>query len=282
MRYLLFIPLLALLLGAAPLTESQQTRLETADDASATVDEAAFYALLENAAKWESGEAGATIPDYADILQNPAEWRGKLCLIEGVLLSRLPEQKFARSGWEHVRGLVIQIAGFDKPRKQISPDDMIIVYLTDPPELHAPKIALDPNMLAETGSNIRLAARFFKVVTEKNTRDESRLYLTFVGQHVAKLERNASSSSHFVPLIIAAFALLAGYFIFRILRKGKGMLATSNQLAEHIAKKRAEREARDEGEIEPEDEDIDLPENPVDALDTLANKHRERENDQSL
>ena len=99
---------------------------------------------------------------------------------------------------------------------------------------------------------------------------------------MAKLERNASSSSHFVPLIIAAFALLAGYFIFRILRKGKGMLATSNQLAEHIAKKRAEREARDEGEIEPEDEDIDLPENPVDALDTLANKHRERENDQSL
>jgi hypothetical protein len=280
MRILLLMPLLALLVAAAPLTDSQQARLDNADDASSTVDEAAFYALLENAAEWTPGEAGATIPDYAAMQRNPAAWRGKLCLIEGVLLSRLPERKLARTGWDQVRGLVIQVAGFDKPRKQIGPEDMVIVYLTDPPTLNPPKIQLDPNMLAETGSKIRLVARFFKVLNEKNTRNESRLYLTFVGNSVAKLERDQSGASQFLPLILAAFVILGGYALIRILRKGKGMFASSNQLAEHIARKRAEREAEGADEIEPEDEDLDLPENPGDALDTLAAKHRE--NDQSL
>lgn len=280
MRTLLLIPLAALLVAAAPLTDSQQARLDNADDASATVDEAAFYALLENASEWSPGEAGATIPDYGDMQRNPADWRGRLCLIEGVLLSRLPEQKLARGGWEQVRGIVIQVAGFDKPRKQIGPEDMVIVYLTDPPALNPPKIQLDPNMLAETGSKIRMVARFFKVLNEKNTRNESRLYLTFVGKSVAKLEREASSSSQYLPLILAAFIIIGGYALIRILRKGKGLFAAPNQLAEHIARKRAEREAQGASEIEPEEENLDLPENPVDALDTLATKHRE--NDQSL
>ena len=51
----------SLLLAAAPLLlaagiprldESQRVRLETADQGSQTVDEAAFYALLENAPFW--------------------------------------------------------------------------------------------------------------------------------------------------------------------------------------------------------------------------------------
>jgi len=105
--------------------------------------------LLENASEWTTGEAGATIPDYSQVRENPEPWRGKLCLIEGVLLSQLPELDLSREGHENTRGLVIQIDSFNKSRRDLAPSDMLIAYLTHPPQLSAPRIQLDPNMLAE-------------------------------------------------------------------------------------------------------------------------------------
>jgi len=278
MRYFLLLPLLILLLGAVPLTDSQQTRLETADDGSMTVDEAAFYALLENASEWTTGEAGATIPDYSQVRENPEPWRGKLCLIEGVLLSQLPELDLSREGHENTRGLVIQIDSFNKSRRDLAPSDMLIAYLTHPPQLSAPRIQLDPNMLAETGSKIRFVARFYKILTEKNTRGEDRQYLTFVGKDAELEVRDTGPGTFTVPLILAALIIGGGLLFIRLFRKGKGRFS-SNRTAEYIARKRAERVATESGEYEEEDDGEPLPDDPTDALGELSRRHSEHDNE---
>ncbi|MBI1369815.1 MAG: hypothetical protein GC162_14310 [Planctomycetes bacterium] len=278
MRKTLYILMAAaVLMGAAPLTDSQKTRLDTAADGSATVDEAALYALLENAATSDGSEAGATIPDYAQMMDSPAEWRGKLCLIEGVLLAEEPRAELSREGWDKVRSLIVQVRGFDKKPGDLTAEDMAIVYLTDPPDLHAPVLQLNRNMLAETGSKVRVAARFYKVLNEKNIKGEGRLYLTFVGKKLAVMNAaERSYSPYLIAVVIGAMAMFLGWMLVRLFRRGRDALLTPPQRWEEYrqkkeeARKAAASASADEADAEPE---IELPENPADALDVLAQHH---------
>jgi hypothetical protein len=83
-----------------PLTDNQREMLASTPDRTESYEQAGLIALLANAQSWSddlvANEAGARLPDYADILQSPAAWRGQSCLIEGTLVSRVSLGRITR------------------------------------------------------------------------------------------------------------------------------------------------------------------------------------------
>lgn len=257
-------------LNPYPLTESQLARLETADDGSATIDEAALYALLENAADTSATEAGAVVPDYDALRREPQAWRGTRCLIEGTLY-RVMEPDLAREGWDGVEGAVVRI---DHSRETPRAEDFIIVYLTDPPQWDW-RIEKEGVVWP---ARVRLVGRFFKVssYTTQGARGKpphEAAYLTFVGRSIGQLEtqRAPTELSWKAPallvLVLAAIAVL----VWRLKATGGGRRAT--HLQDYLEQRQAQRAIRGESEDEESDEPI-LPDNPAEALDTLADKRR--------
>lgn len=263
------LALLAFFAAIPPLNDSQQTRLETADDGARTVDEAAFYALLENAEQWpQDVAAGAIVPDFQAIRDDPAAHRGQLFLIEGRTIALLPEHDWSRSGWGSVRGLAIRIDSDDDPPVA---DDIIIVHLIDPPDEVSP------------GQPIRLVARFHKVVRYERLRNEGRApYLNFVGRGVLSLGRPQSSGNGVVlTVLLLVFAFLGIVFLIWRVRAFKRDAQKPTRTAVYMAEKRQRRAVEQPPEdIDQAIEESNLPDDPADALDAM-NRRRENPDESS-
>ncbi len=78
---------------APPLSDEQRLDLSAARD-DADYREQAFFALVQNAREWTSpaidDEPIRLSPDYAALLEQPANYRGDLCRITGDLLQHSP------------------------------------------------------------------------------------------------------------------------------------------------------------------------------------------------
>jgi hypothetical protein len=154
--------------GFPPLADSQQRQLAAAVDGSRAWDRGPLYPLLDNAMRWQPGQlAGATVPDYAALRQNPGQHRGAVFLIEGdfVRRRRLP---LSRSGpWgDAVTEWAIRIG--EEPDARY-----VIVFFADP----------DQTLPHPTrGTAVRVAGRFYKLWASKTKVGQRKTWLTFVAR----------------------------------------------------------------------------------------------------
>lgn len=279
-----------LLLSVVPqLTQSQRVRLETADDGSTTVDEAAFYALLENVSQWPEELSGVEVylPGYAALRSNPERQRGRICLIEGRLQSVLPPMNLSHPQWQRVRGVVIRVDGGEG---EATAQDLIIVYLTNPPDLES--VWYNEDVLKKFNAPVRVFARFYKIKddwTRKGRRRES--YLAFVGKQLMWMEwvakgaraEKGGDEGEVVwvwALPAAIVALIAFWVLLRIVLRRRGSVSLHDRLEQ------ARRTAgtgptsppapHDESEQPPHatPEHSPLPEDPAEALRQLERQEQ--------
>jgi len=265
--------------SAAPaLTDTQRQVLEdTVADGDAPLDQGpAIYQLLENAGDWQqddfAGERGAATPpkpDVAYLLENPAEVRGDLFLIEGVFHEQIRYPADGRDGRGHLSRAGHPVWGDQLTcwgiRVGDSADDVVLVYFIDPDgSIAAPK----------PGDEVRIAARFYRVwrVPDRDGRDFS--FLTFVGgaREVVTGGGGSGGSSGMGKIVLVLVVVAAGGFY------GMRLLLAKKSSAQR-ARSEAMREARHrEHEDDEEDIDPDLPDDPAEALEYLQAK--EQANDQ--
>jgi hypothetical protein len=259
---LMLVPLLAA--GVPPLTDTQRTLLETANDGSFNTDEAALYPLLQNATTWQPGsEAGAAIPDYAAIMADPAAHRGELFLIEGVFNGKPRSQasllkRVARPGaWDDTLQEWYVIT--DRQTEQVA-----VVYLVNP--------GTSPTDPPPAGTKVRIPARFFKVY-KANTLESANSktptatpFLVFVGHSPSNIEAGSATSewTYLVPALLLVMLALAGYYTL----KRKKVSVAAQPLATRV--RRQQREEHEEEEVE---EGPPLPKEPTEALDELSRRH---------
>jgi len=162
-----------MLLAVPDLTEPQLQQLAMARDGAVTWDEPALYPLLTNVLSWtDDDRTGALTADYDALHRNPAEYRGRLLLIEGQLGGppQQVKQRLARPGpWENnLQQWSILISR--------NPDEVAIVLLADPMPLdQLPK---------RGGPRVEIMARFFKLWQFVDRQGQPTNYLVFVGKHV--------------------------------------------------------------------------------------------------
>jgi hypothetical protein len=258
MPRLLALPLLLTLLAAPPLSDSQKERLSTARDRTDLVDEPAFYALLENAATSPGDDLGATIPDYAAILDRPADARGQLFLLEGTLESEVPTEPLTRGNWQKVRGIAVRLAN-GKP---------VIVYLTDPPELST--IA---GLLRDRSASIRIPARFYKIITSNNRAGEPTDFLVFVGKAPTHFDTyTGPSNGAFVITVVVAVIVFLGIRLHLMRKRREGKQSRlEDYLEERRLKRRVDEEAADAESA------ASLPDDPAEAMRQLADQPKTRD-----
>ncbi len=200
----------ALILIAAtampPLTDTQRTRLDTAVDDSARLDESALYPLIENALTWdEYDETGATVPGYDALLNDPAAKRGELYLIEGRFAGRARRYNLVRSGqWGDALSEWVLLVRDD-------PEQVAVVYFVDPDEKLTPP---------STGSSVRVVARFFKVWADRDKDGQPSRYLTFVARSPSVAAADSTGPViWFLPMTGLILALAVLYLYVRRLSR---------------------------------------------------------------
>lgn len=257
MFHLLWI--LQLILPALPpLSPSQQARLDASPALTTNLDEAGFYALLENARDW-SDEAGAMIPDYPAIAAAPDEWRGKSVLIEGSLEMVMDPPPLSREGFSSTRAIVLRATG----------GTILYLYLIEPP-------TLTPgwnNKVRpwEAGSAVRVVGRFYSMLAEKNRMGEDKLFPVFVGRKVSTLTpavRGPTGSSR-LGFPAAAIAVMGFIFLYTMLKRKK----SGGRLQDYLSRKKMERRITQAGQSAVAQESapaLELPADPASALDSLA------------
>jgi len=264
------LTLIAFMLAAPPpLTQTQRIMLEDTADFSPTSDEAGLYALLSNARDWPAEPAqnivGATVPDFEAIRKAPAEHRGQLFLIEGKLESQIDMGLLSREGYEEVVTLTVRV-----PRGGV-----VIVYLTDDPQLEITERIGRHSLPAQRGATVRIGARFFKFIQQPNQDGQSMFYPVYVGRSMAisqpmaaEPECGASAAAVIVP--VAVVILMLGAFM--IIRK------YANTQPSLLEQRRAAREAQlhETQEVEYRD---DLPDDPAEAMNALEHEHEDADHD---
>lgn len=198
--------LTAMLVAAPPLTAPQAQQLATAHDNRADTDEGALYPLLENALTWPAHvEAGAMIPDYTAIEKDPAAYRGQLFFIQGKLRRSRPIGKLALPGpWEgKLSEWAIQY-GSDA-------EHMLIVNLVNPP----------PNVRDNT--QVKLAARFYKLWPTTNKFGQPKTFLVFVGNDAQPLGVTPAIGGKAVLKSLALVLVLVVFGLFWIIRRTPSM-----------------------------------------------------------
>ncbi|MBI1335441.1 MAG: hypothetical protein GC164_00590 [Phycisphaera sp.] len=228
-------------------------------DHARSLDDAGLYPLLQNAAWWQAGDiTGATIPDYNELLEHPADHRGELFLIEGELAG-VPDKvgRLSRPGpWDQT----LQQWGI---RVQANPDMVAVVLLLDPPSDQArPKV----------GTRVRLPARFYKVWIGVNQFDQPKPYTLFVGRSLASVQAGYTgptppkvSPSQSVGVVLALVAIMGGAF-WMIRRSLKVKPLRSSDHFRH---------RRDDDDGADTDDGPPLPEDPVEAMKELERRRKE-------
>ena len=250
--------------AVAPLTDAQRAQLDTAGDYSSVLDEGALYPLLKDAAGWREGdEAGATVPDYAAIREQPAKHRGTLFLIEGAFQRAISAGKYARPGPWDGRAQQWVVKWGDNF------EDVAVIELVTPPP--PPKY----------GQRVRLVARFYKVWNEKDQTGKEASFLTFVGNTAAVTsggsagvsDRGGEPTWWVAGGLVAAVGL--GWFMMkRLKRMGSNAPIRPSEALRH---RRQQRGDDFETHEPPNDEAPDLlPHDPADALAELSRRHQPR------
>lgn len=265
---------------AAPeLSQADRQRLaDGTTDRDAVLDQQdGLYVLLRNASTWQGddfgGDAGAAVappPDYSYIKDKPQQARGNVYLIEGWLVGadRYPTLD------NHDR---------DKLMRAGNPDwgDRVTRWtiVTEKGNAQATLLVLfnDPNAQIKApakGTELRIAARFYKLWTINDVSGKPFTYPVFVGgAHDIVAPPRSTGSSGPWNLQTAIFAIAGVVAVFFILRWMLGRLHAGGgqRTRELIETRRSERESHGE---DAEDEDIDdLPDDPIAALDMLRQKH---------
>ena len=253
--YVALVALWAAVGAVTPLTPAQQTQLDTAGDFTGQFDEGALYPLLQNAWEWQnSDEAGAVIPDYAAIRQSPAEYRGQLFLIEGRFAGRSKKIEYlARPGpWDDkLREWVVVVDS--------SKDEVAVAYLTHPP------------VVPTAGARVRLAVRFYKALSDKDINGKPTDYLLFVGHSATVVDAGrgvggAGSGSR--PLVLVLAILAAGWYLLRRALRAKPLRADQRRVSQADI---------DAEQVMDEETELELPDDPAQALDVLKHQHDDAE-----
>lgn len=265
-------------LAAPPLTDAQRDVLAThATDFDADLEAGpAIYPLLENAAGWSAddfaGDAGAATPptpDFAFLLEHPEQVRGAVFLIEGTFIEQVRFPTDERDGRDR-----LQRSGHPAWGSQLTgwgikvgegADDVVMVYFVDPDG------RIDP---PRNGTQVRVAARFYKVwtVPDRDGRDFD--FLTFVGGAREGVGGGASPGGPGWNKVVIMLVLVAagGFYGMRVFiaRKQKAGRAHSQALLDQ------RRRDRDSAGMDNEEEHADpnLPEDPAEALAYLQEQDR--------
>jgi hypothetical protein len=273
-------------LAAPELSEADRERLAdgTTDNSDDLDTQPGLYVLLRNAATWAdddfSGDAGAAVappPDYAFLKTKPEQARGNVYLIEGWLAYNDRWPTLVNHSSDKLYNTIDPSWGDQVTRWTIvtekdNADATIIVLFNDP----------DGTMAApEPGSKVRIAARFHKLWTIRDSNDKPFTYATFVGGAAETIEdagsdakTNASSPMSTLKTVsMAIFAVIALFFFIRIaMRKYAGKSGSGHQLGDRLEEMRRKRERMEESP-EVEEDTEDLPEDPIAALEALRQKH---------
>jgi len=236
-----------------PLTPPQRVQLDTASDRSSLFDEGALYPLLHNALQWEDGdEAGAAIPDYSAIREDPVKHRGELFLIEGLYAGRSKSiNNLTRPGpWDgKLKEWVIVT--------DVGNDQVAVVYLVDPPAPPAAK------------SKVRVPARFYKILKDVDQKKRPTDFLLFIGRSATvQTKKNTGTTPTGLPLIAMLLLLVVAWFVFR--KKIRNKPHRSGFRRQH-------KTPNDGGTPDPDTLTPDLPDDPADALQAL--EHHSHESD---
>lgn len=252
------------------LTPAQEEQIKTANDSVPGTDDPALYPLMENALSWQNGdEVGAMVPDLAAIAKSPAEFRGKLFLIEGQFAGRArlegdTLQSRARPGaWTGKLQEWVIYTNLEK-------EESVVVYLVDPPVPVSKK--------PQPGTPTRLVARFYKANPDKDLKGNPTVFLTFVAKSATFTtpETGTGMSSSALQAIGVIAVLGVVYMIFRIRKAIKG--AKKSEFSLHKDETHEEREKRLAAMRAEEAGAPPLPSNPVDALAELERRRIEKEN----
>ena len=244
---------------AAPLTESQQAQLATAQDNSPAWDEAALYPLLANVENWPEGyEAGAVVPDYAGLHESPATYRGQMFLIEGQL-GGAPDpirKQLARPGkWDGRLQQWSVVVHRD-------PDEAVVLILIDPMPIE--------QLPRRGGATIRSAARFYKVWSYVDRNNQPAQYLLFVGRSIkvgpAAIGGGRAHDKPWVFAVVLVVLMAAWYSFWRVRRvamKPRAVPSMSRRAARHQAAE----------EVPDGSADAPLPDDPAEAMRELGRRH---------
>ncbi len=256
-------------LVAGELTESQKQRLMNARDRSTTVDEPAFFALLENARQALTEQEKELTQMLKGMRENPSQWRGAELVITGTLdHAEVEPVPLQQSGWEKVRLWYVRLPN----------GEPAMVYLTDPPDIG--KLF---GVIKGWKRPVKIPVRFYKLLTRAGRDGTTRDYLVFVGKGDSPYVEEAAATpwqAYFISA--AALGGFAFYMLWRI-RRMRRPVAERPSIADRLTEIRDKRAGRlGEGEDEDVDETIELPADPAAALEALhsagAARKREEEN----
>ncbi|MCC6680796.1 MAG: hypothetical protein IT445_07825 [Phycisphaeraceae bacterium] len=240
--------ILLLLPGAVPpLSDAQRAQLDDAVDRG-YVDEPALYPLLENALTWPADdEVGAVVPDYKTIYQQPATERGKLFLIEGVLLRTRRLELTQRGDWgDAVTELALKAPG---------QDEAVVVLLADPQNRWS---------INARSQSVRVAARFYKIWSDTDQHGQATNYLLFIAHQpkIAAIDNPAAAPRNgiFITLAILTLLLFLWSYFRGKARHGAVRTRTSGRSSQETAELLQESEH--------------LPADPADALAEMDNRHQ--------
>lgn len=265
--------------AAPPLSESDQQRIaDGSTDHDGQIDQAdGLYVLLRNAGQWaeddfsgEDGAAVAPVPDYDYLGENPAKVRGNVYLIEGVFeqSARIPvRQTGALTAGDFAWGDKLTRWAI---RTSESGDDVVLVFFNDPDQaIPTP----------EQGTQVRVAARFYKVWDTETAEGEPFSFLTFVGgayEATGKSPAARFGSSRSMRGIIISLILMsiAAFFVVRLMLNRKAGQGAGGRTHAFLEQRRHERDQQADAEDEVID---DLPDDPAAAMAVLLERHKEED-----
>jgi hypothetical protein len=199
--------ILILATAVPPLTDAQQSQLNTAIDDSKRLEESALVPLLENVLTWDDS-IGDNLPrpDYDALLADPATYRGELCLIEGKFAGRTRRFNLNQTGqWGDALTEWVLIV-------RDEPQQVAVVYFIDPQN----KLQPPP-----TGTQVKVVGRFYKVWADLDQLDQPTRYLTFIARSPS-LTQAASQPNRLgsaLPMLLGVLVLAMIYIFLRRLGK---------------------------------------------------------------
>lgn len=187
------------LMAVPPLTEPQQAQLDQVEDDTAELIGPGMDALVENALQWEAGdEAGARVPDYAAMLDQPGEVRGDLFLLEGRFAGRARRIDLPQRGdWDETLTEWVLLVSDD-------PEQVVVIYFPDPADL-MPAPA--------TGANVRVVGRFYKVWADTDINGEPTRYPAFVARYPQGVGGETAATTHPLTPMLLLIVVLGGVYI---------------------------------------------------------------------
>lgn len=265
--------------AAPPLSESDEQRIaDGSTDYDGRIDQSdGLYVLLRNAGGWalddfsgEDGAAVAPVPDYDYLRKNPAKVRGNVYLIEGVFEQsvRIPvSQTGALTAGDFAWGDELTRWAI---RTSESGDDVVLVFFNDPDRaIPSP----------EQGTQVRVAARFYKVWDTDTAEGKPFSFLSFVGgayEATGKAPEARFGSNRSMRGIITALILMsiAAFFVVRLMLNRKAGQGAGGRTHAFLEQRRHERDQQADAEQEDVD---DLPDDPAAAMQVLLERHQEQD-----